>query len=85
MPEPGTSTYVFGPICDRADCNHVKQALSPRYRMFWFMASLPEENYGGRPASFRMNGEPNDLDVMWGMSYERKRRADRRVKKEVAP
>lgn len=50
--------YVFGPVCDRAECKRVRQAFDPAYQMFWFAASPPAENGDpGRASSFGFSGE----------------------------
>ena len=76
---PGAPMYVFGPICNRADCKHVRQAISPRFKMFWFTVSLPDGEFLGRPGSFDMNGNLNSLSGMYGMSSRRRKEADKQA------
>lgn len=54
----GTSDGV-GVVCDRAECQKVKAALSPRFKMFWFRAQLPGPDAPGRAGSFTLDGKPN--------------------------
>lgn len=74
------TAYVFGKVCDRADCHRVKQALSKRFEWFWFMASPPvEPGDPGRVAAFTMDGEYNNPRGMGEMSLQEKIEADRMV------
>lgn len=48
--------YVFGSICDRADCRRVKEALAPRFREWNMRVSLPGDGYAGQSAMWNADG-----------------------------
>lgn len=73
-------SYVFGLLCNRADCRPVGEALSLRHQWFWFKLSLPAETGDrGRVGSYSLDGDPQNPRGMGEMSTMRKIEADRRV------
>lgn len=74
---PGNGTgYVYGIICNRADCHRVNQALSPRFAWFWFKTRLPTQDSPGRAASYTLDGEPQTPRGMTEPSTMRALEAD---------
>jgi len=55
--------FVFGRVCDRADCRKVREGLSDCDAWHWFKICLPEPNpasaggYPGRGGSYSIDGE----------------------------
>lgn len=72
------SDYVFGPVCERADCTRVEQALSDRFKLFWFTSRLPDRDSPGRPGSFGFDGSRNVIPNT-DPSTNRRIRADRKL------
>lgn len=48
--------YLFGPICDRADCRRIKEGLSNRWRQWNCHTSL---GFNGKPSCWSADGEVN--------------------------
>lgn len=49
--------FVFGPVCDRANCKRVKQGLSKAHQNYWFRIGLPDADSLGRAGSYTVKGE----------------------------
>jgi ribosomal protein S27AE len=59
--------YLFGIVCDRADCKRVKQAFLDEYKRFWAAASLPVDGPGsGRPSAWSPDGRITSCGALDG-------------------
>lgn len=54
---PDGTAYVFGVICNRADCRKVDEALADRFTCQSMAVSLPVEGGDGVPSCWSINGE----------------------------
>lgn len=83
VPEWHGTSYVFGMVCRRAECEKIKAALSPRFMWFWFRACPPDPDGPGRPGSFNRDGEPQwprgITESSLQTNIDSKRRARQRV------
>jgi hypothetical protein len=80
MPELGGSGYVFGRVCDRRECQQVKQALSKCDTWHWFRMQPPEPDGSlGRGGGYSLDGERQTPRGMCEPDLQEKIDMDRRV------
>lgn len=59
--------YLFGTVCDRAECERVKQAFLDEHKRFWAAASLPVDGPGsGRPSAWSPDGRITSCGALDG-------------------
>lgn len=49
--------YVFGAICDRADCRRVKEAIGEEFKLWNVRHHHPVEGHDGVPSWWTPDGE----------------------------
>ena len=58
VPQYHGRKFVFGVVCDRSECQKVRQGFSKCDSWFWFRARPPEpDGYPGRGGGYSLDGD----------------------------